>query len=132
MTHYYADTYALVEILKGSPAYEQYAKEELSTSEFNMLELAYALTRDYGEEKAVEILRIMRAFVTIVQPRDEDYARAATLRLELKRQNRNLSLINALGYILARHLGMLFLTGDREFKDLKGVEYVKQNTEKRS
>ena len=125
MARYYADTYALVEILKGNPAYERYAGEELITSEFNMLELAYALTRDYGEEKAVEILRIVRAFIAIVQPRDEDYARASTLRLELKRQGRNLSLIDALGYVLAKRLNIRFLTGDREFRGLDGVEYVR-------
>ena len=84
MARHYADTYALVEILKGNPAYKQYAEEEFITSEFNILELAYALTRDYGEEKAVEILRVVRAFVTIVQPGDEDYARASKLRLELR------------------------------------------------
>ncbi len=125
MARYYADTYALVEILKGNPAYERYAGEELITSEFNMLELAYALTRDYGEEKAVEILRIVRAFIAIVQPRDEDYARASTLRLELRRQGRNLSLIDALGYVLAKRFNIRFLTGDREFKGLDGVEYVR-------
>ena len=125
MARYYADTYALVEILKGNPAYKRYAEEELVTSEFNMLELAYALTRDYGEAKAVEILKVVRAFVTIVQPRDEDYAKASRLRLELRRQGRNLSLIDALGYVLAKRLNIQFLTGDREFKDLDGVEYVR-------
>lgn len=125
MVRYYADTYALVEILKGNPAYERYAGEELITSEFNMLELAYALTRDYGEERAIEILKIVRAFVTIVQPRDEDYARSSRLRLELRKQGRNLSLIDALGYMLAKRLNIRFLTGDREFKDLDGVEYVR-------
>jgi len=86
LARYYADTYALVEILRGSPAYERYAGEELVTSEFNLLELAYALARDYGREKAVKILRITRAFVTIVQPTDEDYAEASALRIELKKQ----------------------------------------------
>jgi len=70
-------------------------------------------------------LRITRAFVTIVQPTDEDHAEASTLRIELKKQNRNLSLVGALGYVLAKRLKILFLTGDREFKDLDGVEYVK-------
>ena len=125
MARYYADTYALVEILRGSPAYERYASEELVTSEFNLLELAYALTRDYGREKAVEVLRIVRAFVTIVQPTDEDYAEASALRIELKKQSKKLSLIDALGYVLAKRLKILFLTGDREFKDLDNVEYVK-------
>ncbi len=125
MPRYYADTYALVEILKGNPAYERYAMEELITSEFNMLELAYALTRDYGGEKAVEVLKVVRAFITIVQPRDEDYARASALRLELRKQGRNLSLIDVLGYVLAKRLNIRFLTGDREFKDLDEVEYVR-------
>ncbi|MCD6195651.1 MAG: PIN domain-containing protein [Staphylothermus sp.] len=125
MARYYADTYALVEILRGSSAYERYAGEELVTSEFNLLELAYALTRDYGREKAVEVLKIVRAFVTIVQTTDEDYAEASALRIELKKQDKNLSLIDALGYVLAKRLRILFLTGDREFKDLDNVEYVK-------
>ena len=125
MARYYADTYALVEILRGSSAYERYAGEELVTSEFNLLELAYALTRDYGREKAVEVLKIVRAFVTIVQTTDEDYAEASALRIELKKQDKNLSLIDALGYVLAKRLRILFLTGDREFKDLDNVEYIK-------
>ena len=125
MTRYYADTYALVEILRGSPAYERYAGEELVTSEFNLLELAYALTRDYDKERAVEILKIVRAFIAIVQPTDKDYAEASSLRIELKKQDRNLSLIDAVGYVLAKHLKIPFLAGDREFKDLDGIEYVK-------
>ena len=125
MTRYYADTYALVEILRGNPAYEKYASEELITSEFNLLELAYALTRDYGKAKALEVLRIVRAFVMIVQPTDEDYVEASSLRIELKEQGKNLSLIDALGYVLAKRLGIPFLTGDREFKNLDRVEYVK-------
>ena len=83
------------------------------------------MTRDYGKEKAVEILRIVQTFVTIVQPTDEDYAEASALRIELKKRGRNLSLIDALGYVLAKRLGIPFLTGDREFKDLDGVEYVR-------
>jgi len=125
LARYYADTYALVEILRGNPSYEKYANEELVTSEFNLLELAYALTRDYGREKAVGILKIVRAFVTIVQPVDKDYVEASTLRIELKKQSRNLSLIDTLGYILAKRLKIPFLTGDREFRELEGVEYVK-------
>ncbi len=125
MARYYADTYALVEILRGSPAYERYASEELVTSEFNLLELAYALTRDYGKEKTVEIMKMVRAFIIVIKPADEDYAEASVLRMELKKQGRNLSLIDALGYILAKRLRVPFLTGDREFEELNNVEYVK-------
>ena len=125
MTRYYADTYALVEILRGNPAYERCAGEELVTSEFNLLELAYALTRDYGREKTVEILRIVRASVAVIKPTNEDYVEASALRIKSKKQGKNLSLIDVLGYVLAKRLKIPFLTGDREFKDLNRVEYVK-------
>jgi len=48
------------------------------------LELAYALTRDYDKERAVEILKIVRVFIAIVQPTDKDYAEASPLRIELR------------------------------------------------
>ena len=125
MARYYADTYALVEILKGNPAYEKYAGEELVTSEFNLLELAYALTRDYGKDIAISVLRVVRAHVTIIQPSDEDYAEASMARIEFRKKGKNLSIIDALGYVLAKRLGARFLTGDREFEGLEGVEYVR-------
>jgi len=61
----------------------------------------------------------------IVQPTDEDYVEASALRIELKKQGKNLSLIDALGYVLAKRLGIPFLTGDRDFENLDRVEYVK-------
>jgi len=124
LPRYYADTYALVEILCGNPAYGKYAEEELITSEFNLLELAYALVRDYEVNRALEMLRIVRASVDIVTPTNE-YVEAAALCIKLRKEKRSLSIIDALGYALARKHEALFLTGDREFKDLEGVEYVK-------
>jgi len=125
LPRYYADTYALIEILRGNPAYEKYAEEELITSEFNLLELAYALVRDYEVNRALEILRIVRASVDMVTPTNGDYVEAAALCIKLRKGKRNLSIIDSLGYALARKHGALFLTGDKEFKDLEGVEYVK-------
>ena len=118
---YYADTYALIEILKGNPNYKNYT--DLITSEFNLLELAYALVRDYNEETALNILKEVRKSVPIVKPDDEDYIEAAKTRLTLRK--RNISLIDALGYTIAKNLGIKFLTGDKQFKDLENVEYVK-------
>ncbi len=89
MARYYADTYALIEILKGNPSYKKYAEEELLTSELNLLELAYALTRDYGKEKTIEVLKLVRAFVVLVKP-TEDYAEASVLRIELRKRGKSL------------------------------------------
>jgi len=49
MVRLFADTYALIELLKGNPNYESYSDVELVSTEFNILELAYALFRDYAE-----------------------------------------------------------------------------------
>ena len=47
MATFFADTYAIVELLKGSPAYRQYKTAVLVTTEFNHCEFAYAITRDF-------------------------------------------------------------------------------------
>jgi len=86
---YFADTYALIEILKGNPNYGKYT--HIITSEFNLLELAYALVRDFDTKTAHATLREVRRTIPIVKPSDEDYVEAAKLRLTLKK--RNLSLL---------------------------------------
>ena len=46
------------------------------------------------------------------------------LRLELRRRGHDVSYADALGYFLSKKMGIKFLTGDRTFRDLSGVEYV--------
>jgi len=127
MERYYADTYALVAIIKGDKNCSAYTDKILVTTEFNLLELAYALTRDFGAEKARRVLKIIREDLEIIQPTDEDYINAALLRQKVKREGKNLSLIDRLGYVIAERLNIPFLTGDREFRDLENVEYVEQS-----
>ena len=40
-------------------------------------------------------------------------------------KKRNISFADAIGYSFARKNNLLFLTGDKEFKDLPGVKFVK-------
>ena len=120
---HYADTDALIEILRGNPNYKPY--KAIITSEFNLLELAYAITRDYNPSKAREVLENVRKEVPIIHPTDEDYVDAAKFKLEQKRKGKNISLIDALGYLLTGKLGIPFLTGDKAFQNVENVEYVK-------
>ena len=76
MAKYFADTYALIEILKGNPNYRSYSAEELYTTEFNLLELSYALVRDFGSKKAEEILEIVKSTVNVVSPSIHHYVLA--------------------------------------------------------
>ncbi len=55
---------------------------------------------------------------------DKDIVEHAA-KLKLINKKWNLSMTNCIGYITARRLGIKFLTGDRQFKNLPDVEFVK-------
>ena len=118
---YFLDTYALVEIVKGNKSYKKYTEEELYTSMFNLYELYYNLLRDYGEEKAKEMF--YKFYSLIIQIKNDWVFLAARFKLENKKFN--ISYTDALGYIIAKENNMKFLTGDKEFKDIENVEFVK-------
>lgn len=118
---YFFDTYAFFEIACGNEAYNPYVENAVSvTSEFNLYELHYNLLRRYGEKIANEYYDIFAEYRTAVSP--EDIKAASAFRLERKRDD--ISYADALGYVIARRRGMKFLTGDKAFKNLPGVEFV--------
>ena len=125
MAEYLADTYALIEILKGNPNYKDYSVEMLFTTEFNLLELSYALVRDFGVEDAEKILEIVKSSVSIISPGLHYYVLASEMRLRERKNGKKFSLIDCLGYVVAKTMGMKFLTGDREFEGMENVEFVK-------
>ena len=124
MADLFADTYALIEILKGNPNYEKYSERSLITTEFNIFELAYALYRDFGDG-AMSTLRLVRGDIAMKYVGDDDYIEAAKIRLLTNKEGKNLSLIDCLGYSYAKRLGIKFFTGDQEFEYMENVEYVK-------
>lgn len=125
MDRLFADTYALIEILKGSESYQRHVMCELVTTEFNLLELAYALLRDFREDDVETILGRVRDNIEVIKVTDREYIEASKFRIQVRRREKKLSLTDCLGYVTAKKLGIKFLTGDREFEDLDNVEYVK-------
>ena len=47
------------------------------------------------------------------------------MEFRLKWKDRGVSITDCVGYIMAREMGIKFLTGDKEFEGLEGVEFVK-------
>ena len=125
MIDFFADTYAIIEILKGNENYRHYIDLELGTTEFNLFELAYFLVRDYGKSKALKILSKVKLEFELVDVTDKDFVNASEFRLQMKKIGKQLSLVDCLGYTVAKRLNVKFLTGDNEFKDLENVEFVK-------
>ncbi|MEW5760721.1 MAG: PIN domain-containing protein [Candidatus Thermoplasmatota archaeon] len=113
------DTYALIEIAKGAENYKKYLKEEIVTTKLNLIEMYYAILRDFDEEKAKKHFYFYLPFVREIQ--DETIFEALKFRLI----HRNLSYADCIGYTMAKKIGTKFLTGDREFEKLENVEYVR-------
>jgi predicted nucleic acid-binding protein len=125
MANFLGDTFALIEILKGNPNYEGYSRVDLITTEFNILELTYALFRDFGRDEAANVVDFIRFKIEVVPAEDSDYLNASEFRLSANRTGKKLSLVDALGYSYSRKLGIKYLTGDKEFSGMENVEYVK-------
>ena len=125
MARLFADTYALIELLKGNPNYEDYSQAYLVATEFNIFELTYALFRDFGRDEAAKVVSLTRGKIDIVPTEDSDYLSASEFRKSANKTGKKLSLIDALGYSCSKKLGIKFFTGDRKFIEMKNVEYIK-------
>ena len=124
MASFFADSYAIIEILKGNGHYLPYQQARyLATTEFNLCEVAFAICRDYPD-KAKDIMEHVREMITLVPTTDEDYCSGAVTKRSTASQGKKLSTIDCVGYSVACRLDIPFLTGDREFRDIPGVEFV--------
>ena len=53
---YFFDTYAIIEIIKGNPAYANFKYSKMVITIFNLVELHYKLIRDFNKHIASKIL----------------------------------------------------------------------------
>ncbi|MBI4149230.1 PIN domain-containing protein [Candidatus Woesearchaeota archaeon] len=116
---FFLDTYALVEIIKGNPRYRKYVEAEIYTCVLNLYELFYNLLKDYSEDTSKAYF--YQYYGIIIPIKDEHIFSAAKMKLK----NKNISYADALGYAISSAEGMRLLTGDKEFKELDNVEFVK-------
>ncbi|MHB8604033.1 MAG: type II toxin-antitoxin system VapC family toxin [Thermoplasmatota archaeon] len=117
---YFFDTFALVERERGSEAYERFASLPIVTHQMNLLEFIAYLARSYGEGEARVSVRMLNP--NLVEADLDDLFAAA--RFRRRHARKNVSYVDALGYVLADRHRLRFLTGDRAFKGLANVEFV--------
>lgn len=118
---YLFDTYAIIEIIKGNNNYQKYISSEIIINKFILSELAYWLIRDYGYETASIYVDKYSQYLKEVEI--EIIKEAMLFRYMHKKQR--LSIPDCIGYIMAKKLGINFLTGDKEFENFDNVEFVK-------
>jgi uncharacterized protein len=119
---YYLDTYAMHEIISGNPSYDKYTTGiSAITSRLNLVELYYALLSRYGEEEAEKNYSLFLPYTVDV---GDDVIKEG-MRFKLMHKERKFSYVDCISYTLAKTRNARFLTGDKEFKDIPQVDYIK-------
>ena len=122
MSVFFYDSYAVIEYLNDNPLFRSYFEEHTGIlTLLNLLEIYYSVLQETGEEKAKEVLEILQPLT--VHPSKESIQKAMKFRLHNKKHD--LSSADCLGYQIAADRGIKFLTGDKEFKNIENVEFVK-------
>lgn len=114
------DTYALVEIHDGNPKASGLLNEDAVITDLTVAEFYGHLYRKHGAATADYWHRKLSFLCKPVKR--EIMVKAMKLRIENRKQN--LSFFDCAGYIFAIENGMAFVTGDKEFKKMEGVEFL--------
>ena len=117
---FFFDTYAFFEIIRGNPKYERYRNVIAITTIFNLAELNYNLKKEMKDELADEFTEKYKNYLIEVEV---DHIKTA---MSFKNRNKQLSIPDAIGYIIANRLNIKFLTGDEGFRNFNNVEFVKK------
>lgn len=118
---YFFDTYAIVESFAGNEAYKRFFSSSFTVTHLNVAEFYSYLLRNNSMGYADELLGKME--FTIV-PLNMELVKQATV-FKLENNKRELSWADCIGYVAAKKLKLKFLTGDKEFKGMDNVEFVR-------
>ena len=120
MTKYFFDTYAIMEIIDGNENYNYYLNSDIVINNFTYGELCYNLLKD----KVINFESIVKGYSKHIMSVNPEWIEEA-MKFRFGWKDRKVSVPDCIGYIMAKNLGIKFLTGDKEFKDLDNVEFVK-------
>lgn len=118
---YCLDTYALIEITKGNPKFHRFTTNDFAISELTFTEFYYVLLKEHNEKTAEYWHKKLSPY--IARASVEITTEAANFRFKHKTQK--FSFFDAFGYVFAMDNKMEFVTGDKEFKSLPKVIFVK-------
>ena len=116
----YIDTYVLAEIAEGNKAYINYTSGDFLITDLTLAEFYWVLLRDKSKNLADFWYEKLRSYAVAV----DQHTLISTMVFRYSNKKKNLSFFDCVGYVFAIQNNMLFVTGDKEFKDLPHVEHV--------
>lgn len=116
------DTYALVEIHDQNPKFLPLLQEDIIITDITMAEFYTVLYREYGRLTADHWDRKLQFFCRPVSK--EILIKAVQFRVDSRQKS--LSFFDAVGYTFACENNMDFVTGDKEFEQMKNVQFMKK------
>lgn len=118
---YFFDSYAIIEIIKQNSSYLKYSHSVIITNLLHLAEVYYHLLVNYNQKTADYWVRKLN--LSFVEITCQTAIEAS--KVKFKNKNAKLSYADCIGYITAQKHGLKFVTGDKQFKDMKGVEWVR-------
>ena len=120
---FFYDSYAVLAYLSDNPNYRSFFEENDGIlTKLNLMEIYYRTLEVHGVQAASEVVKAFAKYVTDFGIADIEGA--MKLRLKLKKKGLDISYADAMGYYLAKKSNVRFLTGDKWFKGLEGVEFI--------
>ena len=113
----------LLVYLSDIPKYKFYFEENDGfLTKLNLMEIYYRTLEVHGTEAGSQVVKVFAKY--IIDFGVDDIESSMKLRLKLKKKGCDISYADALGYYIALKSKVKFLTGDKWFKGLEGVEFV--------
>ena len=119
---FYLDTSALVEVAKGNDPLRDYIAQDFVINDVTLAEFYSVMLREYDEQTANYWFK--RVGTKSMSVTKELLVEAVKFRRYNK--GKNLSFFDAVGYVYSVKNNHVFLTGDKDFEGLPGVEFVKK------
>ena len=118
---YFSDSYAIIALAEGSLSYSKFQGIKIATSVLNIGEIYQIILRKHGKDIADNWFKNVNFELLEITP--EVIVNSIYFRHINKKKD--LSLVDAVGYILSLKHNLKFLTGDKQFENMDNVEFVK-------
>lgn len=112
----------MMEIANEDINFIQYLNKDFVITETTLVKFFIVLLREGGEKVADYWFRKLEGYSVPV----DKYVLKEAMKFKYEHKKQRISFFDAVGYIFSVKNGYLFVTGDKEFENLKNVEFRKK------